>query len=114
MVAANLSLFATARSAALLEVGLIIGAYEVAEVFLKAPFALLAHRIARVTVLRAGPVVGAAVSAVWGFPAMFWLTAGVALLVLVVVLLVVREEPGGLSAGWKTTLLDLVYLCKTP
>ena len=179
MVAANVSLFAANRGAALLEVGLIIGAYEVAEVFLKAPFGLLADRVGRVRVLvgglaffvvasagfalsarpelillarflqgigaaafspasaaivgtlkrdkgvafgwygglkglgyGTGPVVGAFVSGLWGFQAMFWLTAAVALLALLVVVSVVREERGGGSANKKTSVLDLVYLLR--
>src|SRR5712692_4444810 len=43
---------------------------------------------------------------------MFWLTAVVGLVALTAVLLIVREEPGGLSARKKTTPLDLVYLLK--
>lgn len=179
MVAANISLFAADKGAALLEVGLIIGAYEVAEVFLKAPFGLLADHVGRVRVLvggllffvlasaafalsaraelilvarffqgvgaaafspasaaivgtlrrdkgiafgyygslkglgyATGPVVGAFVTAVWGFAAMFWLTAAVGLAALAAVLLFVREEAGGVSARKKTTPLDLVYLLR--
>ncbi len=179
MVAANISLFAADHGAALLEVGLIIGAYEVAEVFLKAPFGLLSDRIGRVRVLVAGllffvlasatfalsaraelillarllqgigaaafspasaaivgtlrrdkglafgyygslkglgyatgPVMGALVSGLWGFQAMFWLTAAVGVVALSVVLSVVREQPGGVAARKKTTPLDLIYLLK--
>ena len=179
MVAANVSLFAADRGAALLEVGLIIGAYEVAEVFLKAPFGLAADRFGRVRVLLAGllfftvasaafalsaraewilaarflqgigaaafspasaaivgtlrrdkglafgyygslkglgyatgPVIGSLVTGLWGFQAMFWLAAGVGFVALAAVVLIVREEPGGVSAKKKTTPLDLVYLLR--
>lgn len=43
---------------------------------------------------------------------MFWLTAGVGLVALSVVLLVVREQAGGVTARKKTTPLDLIYLLK--
>jgi len=55
MVAANVGLYAHLQAAApYLEVGLIIGAYELAEVFLKAPIGLWADRTGRVRILIAG------------------------------------------------------------